>query len=77
MDAKQSALSGHPEYHFTQSGTTDAGVGFSATKFIGKNLLLNLDAAISQVRGDPSRSPLIETRTQRVLALSFEYHWEV
>ncbi len=47
------------------------GVGFSATKFLGKHWLINLDSAISQVRGAPSRSPLIERKTQRVLALSF------
>ncbi len=76
VSEQQSIESGHPEYLFTRAGTSDAGVGFSATKFIGKHLLVNLDAAISQVRGAASRSPLVETRTQRVLALSFEYHWE-
>ena len=72
----QAMASGHPEYQITRAGTSDAGVGFSATKFIGKHLLINLDSAISQVRGTPARSPLIERKTQRVLALSFEYHWE-
>ena len=76
VNAQQSAASGHPGYDFTRAGTSDVGVGFSATKFIGRHLLLNLDMAISQVRGAPARSPLIEARTQRVLALSFEYHWE-
>jgi outer membrane scaffolding protein for murein synthesis (MipA/OmpV family) len=73
---QQSVTSGHPEYDVTRAGTSDAGVGFSATKFIGKHLLINLDSAISQVRGTPARSPLIERKTQRVLALSFEYHFE-
>jgi outer membrane scaffolding protein for murein synthesis (MipA/OmpV family) len=76
VSEQQSMTSGHPEYDFTRAGTSDAGVGFSATKFIGTHLLINLDAAISQVRGTASRSPLIESRTQRVLALSFEYHFE-
>jgi outer membrane scaffolding protein for murein synthesis (MipA/OmpV family) len=76
VSEQQSILSGHPEYLINSAGTTDAGVGFSATKFIGSHLLINLDAAISQVRGAPARSPIVETRTQRVLALSFEYHWE-
>lgn len=76
VDAQQSAPSGHRQYLITRAGTADAGVGFSATKFIGKHLLVNLDTAISQVRGTPARSPLIERKTQRVLALSFEYHWE-
>jgi outer membrane scaffolding protein for murein synthesis (MipA/OmpV family) len=73
---EQSLASGHPVYDIPHSGTSNAGVGFSATKFFGKHLLLNLDAAISQIRGSPSRSPLVEERTQRVLALSFDYHWE-
>jgi outer membrane scaffolding protein for murein synthesis (MipA/OmpV family) len=76
VDQQQSLASGHPVYNITDAGTTDAGVGFSATKFLGKHFLVNLDAAISQVRGQPARSPLVERRTQRVLALSFEYHFE-
>jgi outer membrane scaffolding protein for murein synthesis (MipA/OmpV family) len=76
VSEQQSLLSGHPEYDITRAGTSDAGVGFSATKFLGKHLLVNLDSAISQIRGTPARSPLIERKTQRVLALSFEYHWE-
>ncbi len=76
VNAQQAMDSGHPEYDITRAGTSTAGVGFSATKFIGKHLLINLDSAISQVRGTPARSPLIEQRTQRVLALSFEYHFE-
>jgi outer membrane scaffolding protein for murein synthesis (MipA/OmpV family) len=76
VDQQQSLDSGHPTYYITRAGTTDAGVGFSATKFLGKHLLINLDAAISQVRGSPARSPLIEQKTQRVLALSFDYYFE-
>ncbi len=76
VNQQQALASGHPVYNITRAGTTDAGVGFSATKFIGTHWLVNLDAAISQVRGTPARSPLIERRTQRVLALSFEYHFE-
>jgi outer membrane scaffolding protein for murein synthesis (MipA/OmpV family) len=76
VSQQQSIASGHPEYLITRAGTSDVGVGFSATKFFGKHLLVNLDTAISQVRGSPAKSPLVETRTQRVLALSFEYQWE-
>ena len=76
VSEEQSLESGHPAYAITRDGTTDAGVGFSATKFLGQHWLLNLDTAISQVRGTPARSPLIERKTQRVLALSFEYHFE-
>jgi outer membrane scaffolding protein for murein synthesis (MipA/OmpV family) len=71
----QSAASGHPVYEIQHAGTSAAGVGFSATKFVTEHFLLNLDAAISQVRGSPAHSPLVEARTQRVVAVSFDYHW--
>jgi outer membrane scaffolding protein for murein synthesis (MipA/OmpV family) len=73
---EQSMASGHPVYEISHAGTSNAGVGFSATKFFGKHLLINLETAISQIRGSPAHSPLVEERTQRVLALSFAYHWE-
>ena len=73
---EQSLASGHPVYEISHAGTTNAGVGFSATKFFGEHLLLNLETAISQIRGSPAHSPLVEERTQRAIALSFAYHWE-
>jgi outer membrane scaffolding protein for murein synthesis (MipA/OmpV family) len=73
---QQSLASGHPEYLITHNGTNAAGVGFSATKFVGQHWLINLDCAISQLRGDPAQSPVVERRTQRVIALSFDYHHE-
>jgi outer membrane scaffolding protein for murein synthesis (MipA/OmpV family) len=76
VSAQQSLASGHPEYLITRNGTAAAGVGFSATKFLGKRWLINLEAAISQVRGDPAESPIVERRTQRMIALSFDYHYE-
>jgi outer membrane scaffolding protein for murein synthesis (MipA/OmpV family) len=72
----QSMASGHPAYDIHDSGTDKAGVGFSATKFVTKHFLLNLDLAISQLRGSATRSPITEERTQRVAALSFAYQWE-
>lgn len=72
---QQSLSSGHPVYEITRAATSAAGVGFSASKFITEHWLLNVDAAINQIRGTPSRSPLVERRTQRVLALSVDYHW--
>jgi outer membrane scaffolding protein for murein synthesis (MipA/OmpV family) len=71
----QSAASGHPAYNIPHAGTSAAGVGFSATKFVTPHLLLNLDAALNQIRGSPAHSPLVETRTQRALALSVDYNW--
>ncbi len=69
----QSAASGHPIYTIPHAGTSAAGVGFSATKFLTPHLLLNVDAAINQIRGSPAHSPLVETHTQRTIALSFDY----
>jgi outer membrane scaffolding protein for murein synthesis (MipA/OmpV family) len=76
VSAQQSLASGHPQYLIMHNGTAAAGVGFSATKFLGKRWLINLDVAISQLRGDPADSPIVERRTQRVIALSFDYHHE-
>jgi outer membrane scaffolding protein for murein synthesis (MipA/OmpV family) len=73
---QQSLASGHPVYDIDHAGTSNAGVGFSATKFVGKHWLVNLDLAISQIRGAPAYSPLVEQRTQRVIAMSFAYHME-
>lgn len=71
----QSAASGHPIYQIPHAGTSAAGVGFSATQFISEHFLLNLDAALNQIRGSAAHSPLIETHTQRVIAVSFDYNW--
>jgi outer membrane scaffolding protein for murein synthesis (MipA/OmpV family) len=71
----QSLASGHPVYEVPHAGTVAAGVGFSATKFITEHWLVNLDAALSQIRGSAAHSPLVERRTQRELALSVAYHW--
>jgi outer membrane scaffolding protein for murein synthesis (MipA/OmpV family) len=72
---EQSAASGHPIYDVTRNGTSAAGVGFSATKFFGQHLILNLDSAIDQIRGAPSHSPIVEKTTQRIVALSLDYQW--
>lgn len=71
----QSAASGHPVYVIPHAGTSAAGVGFSATRFVTDHFLINLDAAINQIRGSPAHSPLVETHTQRVVALSVAYNW--
>ena len=75
VSAEQAISSGHPAYGIKDNGTNAAGVGFSATKFLTPHWLLNLDTAIDQIRGDASRSPLVERRTQRVLTLSADYNW--
>jgi outer membrane scaffolding protein for murein synthesis (MipA/OmpV family) len=72
---QQSLASGHPQYAITRAATDSAGVGFSASKFITAHWIFNVDAAISQIRGTASRSPLVERRTQRSLAVSINYQW--
>ena len=71
----QAVASGHPAYDVAHAGTSSVGVGFSATKFITSHWLVNMDAAISQIRGSAAQSPLVEEHTQRVLALSLNYQW--
>ena len=71
----QSLASGHPEYEIPHAGTANVGVGFSATKFVTAHWLLNIDAAVSQIRGTPAQSPIVESRTQKALALSIDYQW--
>jgi len=71
----QSLLSGHPVYELPRAGTSAVGIGFSASKFLTPHWILNLDTAISQIRGSASRSPLVERRTQRLVALSVDYQW--
>ncbi len=72
----QALASGHPAYDIPHSGTVAAGVGFSATKFVTKHLLLNVDAAINQIRGSAAHSPIVEQRTGRVIAVSVDYQWQ-
>ena len=74
VNAAQSLASGYPEYS-PHPGTDAVGAGFSATRFITKHWLINADAAINQLRGSPAESPIVQRRTQRVLALSTDYMW--
>jgi outer membrane scaffolding protein for murein synthesis (MipA/OmpV family) len=75
VSAAQALTSGHPAYDVAHAGISSVGVGFSATKFITSHWLVNIDAAISQKRGSAAESPLVEARTQRVLALSLNHQW--
>jgi outer membrane scaffolding protein for murein synthesis (MipA/OmpV family) len=72
---QQSEASGHPVYTVTHNGTAEAGVGFSATKFIGNHWLMNLDAALTQMRGSPAHSPIAEKTHQHVVVLSMDYQF--
>jgi outer membrane scaffolding protein for murein synthesis (MipA/OmpV family) len=71
---EQSLASGHPVFD-PHAGMVSAGVGFSATRFITDHWLLNLDAALTKLKGSPDVSPVTEASTQRELALSVDYQW--
>ena len=71
----QSLASGDPIFN-VHGGTNSVGLGFSATKFINERWLLNMDAAISFLRGSAAESPITEARVQRALALSLDYRFE-
>jgi outer membrane scaffolding protein for murein synthesis (MipA/OmpV family) len=75
VSPEQSLASGHPVYEIPHAGTAAVGVGFSATKFLTSHWLLNIDAAVSQIRGVPAQSPIVLSRTQKVLAFSVDYQW--
>ena len=75
VTAQQSAASGHPIYTIARDGTSAAGIGFSASKFFGQHLIVNLDASLNQIRGAPQHSPIVEKTTQHLVALSLDYQW--
>jgi outer membrane scaffolding protein for murein synthesis (MipA/OmpV family) len=70
----QSVASGDPIFN-VHGGTNSWGLGFSATKFFGQHWLVNADAAYSRLRGSAAESPITESRVQRGLALSLNYHF--
>jgi outer membrane scaffolding protein for murein synthesis (MipA/OmpV family) len=70
----QSLASGHRVFD-PHAGMVAEGVGFSATRFVTDHWLLNLDAAISKLKGSPDVSPLTERSTQRALTVSIDYQW--
>lgn len=75
VTSQQAAASGHPVYLFAHDGSVAAGVGFSATKFFGEHWLLNLNGAIHDIRGRPSRSPVVEKTRTHVVTLSVNYNF--
>jgi outer membrane scaffolding protein for murein synthesis (MipA/OmpV family) len=71
---EQAQSSGLPA--FTAHGGSDAkGAGFSATLFITKHWLMNMDAAVDRLLGSASESPITERRFQRALDLAMAYQW--
>jgi outer membrane scaffolding protein for murein synthesis (MipA/OmpV family) len=74
VSAAQALASGHPEFD-AHSGIESIGFGFSATRFLSRHWLVNLDAAITKLKGSADISPITESGTQRELAMSFDYQW--
>jgi outer membrane scaffolding protein for murein synthesis (MipA/OmpV family) len=74
VTAAQALSSGHPEFD-AHAGIQSVGVGFSATGFITKHWLANIDAAITKLRSSAEISPITESATQRELAFSIDYQW--
>jgi outer membrane scaffolding protein for murein synthesis (MipA/OmpV family) len=74
VNQTQSLASGDPIYN-VHGGTNSVGLGFSATKLLSQHWLLNVDLAVSQLRGSAANSPITESRTQKALAVSAAYHW--
>lgn len=74
VDAAQSLASGYPAF-YPHAGTSAEGVGFSATWFVTKHWLLNMNAALNRLRGGASESPITQETNQRVLDLAFAYSW--
>ena len=70
----QSLASGDPIFN-VHGGTNSVGLGFSATQFITAHWLLNMNAAYSRLRGSAAESPVTESKVQRALTLSIDYHW--
>ncbi|MGH8218600.1 MAG: MipA/OmpV family protein [Steroidobacteraceae bacterium] len=74
VDAAQSLASGYPEF-FPHAGSNAEGLGFSATWFITRHVLLNVDAALDRLRGGAAASPITQETTQRLINLSAAYSW--
>jgi outer membrane scaffolding protein for murein synthesis (MipA/OmpV family) len=74
VNAAQSLASGYPEF-FPQTGESAEGVGFSATWFVTKHVLVNVNAALDRLRGGAEASPITQETTQRLIDLSAAYSW--
>jgi outer membrane scaffolding protein for murein synthesis (MipA/OmpV family) len=74
VSAAQSLASGHPVFD-PHAGEEAVGAGFSATRFLTDHWLLNMDVAVSKLKGSSDVSPITERATQRELALSLDYQW--
>jgi outer membrane scaffolding protein for murein synthesis (MipA/OmpV family) len=74
VSPNQALASGYPEYA-AHGGANSAGFGFSATRFVNKAWLVNVDLAANRLLGSAGASPITQTRLQAVGVLSFAYKW--
>ncbi len=70
----QSLASGYPMFD-VHPGRNAEGVGFSATGFITKTWLINVDGAIDRLLGSAAESPITQERVQRTIDLTLAYTW--
>ena len=70
----QSVDSGYPVYT-AHGGLNSAGFGFSATRFLSKKWLLNIDLAANREFGSAIDSPIVQRKVQTVIAFSVVYRW--
>ncbi len=74
VNASQALASGYPVF-LAHGGSNSAGIGFSATGFITDHWLVNVDTAVNYLLGSTRDSPITQSTTQGVLAISAEYMW--
>jgi outer membrane scaffolding protein for murein synthesis (MipA/OmpV family) len=74
VSPNQALASGYADY-LAHGGAESAGFGFSATHFLGKRWLVNVDLAVNRLLGSAEESPITQTRVQGVAGLSFAYKW--
>jgi outer membrane scaffolding protein for murein synthesis (MipA/OmpV family) len=70
----QAGRSGDPVF-LAHGGLEAAGLGFSATRFLTRHLLTNINFALSELLGSAGRSPLVERRAQASFSVSMAYRW--
>jgi outer membrane scaffolding protein for murein synthesis (MipA/OmpV family) len=74
VTAAQALASGYARFD-ARAGASTEGVGFSATGFLNKHWLVNVEGALSRLLGSARDSPIIQRRTQRVVSLAVGYSW--
>jgi outer membrane scaffolding protein for murein synthesis (MipA/OmpV family) len=74
INERQALQSGYPLFA-PHGGLEAAGFGFSATRFFTTHFLGNMNLAVSELLGSPSRSPIVERKAQGSLSFSVAYRW--